>query len=234
MTTLHFLFCQVECCVMRRLRTRLLDLGSFSCRALLIRWHCYLSVCKTVIKSKSINQQVAQKVNRRCLSRRQTSSKGDRHEASRLRGLGSRPFLNVPHTSWETNFKMKPQMKSSEDMKYLEALGSYQKAPYAQGIEPDDDDWASSGSTSRRRTDVTGAGWWPKSSTTESMKQCARRRLFVSIEACDSEAHSARARTKGYKGCTRRQQQFSFDTCGRAKSVLLRPGRAKHIRGGAR
>ena len=43
-----FFFSHVECCEMRRLRTRFIELGSFSCRALLIWWHSCPSVSRPV------------------------------------------------------------------------------------------------------------------------------------------------------------------------------------------
>ena len=66
-----------------------------------------------------------------------------------------------------------------EKIKYFEAVGVYKKAPCAEAIDrtgrrPMGIKWVY---IKKGDTDVTGAGWWPRSSTTELTKQCTRRPL---------------------------------------------------------
>ena len=135
---------------------------------------------------------------------------------------------SMPEVSRLRHMILAPRQVAHEDDHELTAGGTEGEQEAAGNIQ-DDDPQASSGSRSRKPTDVTGAGCWPRSSTPESIKQMYEAtHPSVALKA-------ARVRVrKGYKECARRQQQFSHDTCGHTQSVLLRPGQAKHLRGGAR
>ena len=107
----------------------------------------------------------------------------------------------------------------------------YKKVPYAQAIEKNltPTQRHQVGRCQEGRRQGGGQGVQQRNRSSHVRGDASVR----SIETVDNEARSRVSENEGIQRL-RRQLQFSHDTRGRAMSVLLRPGRAKHIRGGAR
>ena len=126
--------------------------------------------------------QAAQKVNRRCPSRRQHPG---RDTAVLCKAIHAGTYARIKtrrlHTRWVDELFDEARR---EAMKYFEAMGVLE-----------DDPCASSGSTSRRPMDVTGAGGQGVQQRNESSN------VGGDTSVRSTEAVDTTARTKRYKDC---------------------------------